>query len=108
MDPVTLASITSALTVLGTECGKGVASNAGKDLWNRVKAMMNWKKEPDLQELPATIAEQLRNDRNLASNVIKLLQKNQLAGTASTLVRNIDAEKVIVIQNMQVDGDFNM
>jgi hypothetical protein len=39
IDPVTLATITSAVTVLGNEYLKGVGSEAGKTIWIAVKLL---------------------------------------------------------------------
>ena len=42
MDPVILAVITSAVTLLASESLKGAASAAGRDAWGRIKALFGW------------------------------------------------------------------
>ncbi len=108
MDPVTLATITSAITIVGTECAKGVASSAGKDLWSRIRSLLHFQKEPEVAELPTSIATALLRDEEAAKKIVQLLQCSSKDEFAASLVSRIDAEKVIVVQNMKIDGDFNM
>lgn len=42
MEPLTLATLTGAVTVLASEVGKGIASEAGKSAWGRIKSLFNW------------------------------------------------------------------
>lgn len=73
MDPIALATVTSALTFLGTECAKGAASNAGKDIWSKTKSLLGWTKEPDAQELPKAIATRIHENEALLAELMKLL-----------------------------------
>lgn len=41
MDPVTLATLTSAVTFLATEAGKAGASEAGKTAWASIQKLLN-------------------------------------------------------------------
>lgn len=100
MEPVTLATVTAALTLLGTECAKGIASQVGKDIWTKAKNLFGWTEEPKPAELPQTIATRLQNDDVLSSQIIKLLQeaKNTDASMQmiGSLVNNLTAGKVVV------------
>jgi len=109
MDPVTLATITAALTVLSMEVAKGAAGEAGKTLWNKIKSKLGWDQDPSPQDLAPEIARKLAADFKLAQEVVKLLQLHpESSRQASTLVQNIDAEKVIVAGKFKVSGDFHM
>ena len=105
MDPIILATATSALTLLGTESAKGLASQAGKDLWSKAKGLMGWTTEPDAPELPRAIATQLQNDEALLAQVIKLLADAKAPDSsvqmAASLVGTLTAEKVVVGQKIE-------
>ena len=110
MDPITLATATSALTVLGTESGKGAASEVGKELWSKAKKLLGWTKEPEASELPQSIATELHANDELLSAIVKLLaeapasdQSTQIAGT---LVGNLRSEKTVVAQ--KIEGGIKM
>ena len=107
MEPITLATVTSALTVMASEFAKGSLSEAGKDAWSKIKGLFGWKAEPAAAELAPRIAQHLQQDDQLARQVILLLRE-QPVGTASTLVGSIDAEKVVVADTINVSGDLNM
>lgn len=51
MDPITLAVVTSAVTTLASEVGKGIAGEAGKSAWGKIKAWFQWSTEPAEAEL---------------------------------------------------------
>ena len=46
MEPLTLATLTSAVTVLALEVGKGPAAEAGKSAWGKIKSLFRWSAEP--------------------------------------------------------------
>jgi hypothetical protein len=110
MDPVTLATVTAALTLLGTECAKGLASQAGKDLWSRAKGLLGWAKEPDTQELPKAIATKLSSDQALMGQLITLLREAKASDSSTqmvgSLVGTLAAEKAVVAQ--KVEGGIKM
>lgn len=109
MDPVTLATVTASLTTLAMDCATDVASEAGKKIWSRIKSMLGWEAEPEVPELAPAIAEQLHANQELAGQVVRVLQQEREAvGVAASLVGNIDAEKVIIIKDQTVAGDFNI
>ena len=96
MDPVTIATVTAALTTLAAECGKGMVSEAGKDAWTKIKSWFGWKSEPEPAQLKEAIEQRLQQDDQLIVQVLTLLQQQQL-GTASTMVGKIDAKNVAVM-----------
>lgn len=95
MEPLILATLTSAVTVLASEVGKGIASAAGQDAWNKIKSLFKWPAEPAEPDLSAEIAKSLAANEALARQVVEILQA-QSTGTASNLVGTINAEKVVV------------
>ncbi len=107
MDPITLATVTAALTTLGVEVPKGAASAGGKDLWGKVKSLFGWGADPAPSEMAPAIAHRLENDDALVQTLVGLL-KAQPAGTASQLVGSIQAERVVAAQHVNVAGDFQM
>ena len=92
MEPVTLAVLTSAATVLASEVGKGIASEAGKSAWGRIKSLFKWSAEPAEADLSAAIARALEANESLARQVVEILQA-QPTGAASTLVGSISVDK---------------
>ncbi|MGD2107982.1 MAG: hypothetical protein PVI86_01195 [Phycisphaerae bacterium] len=109
MDPITLATVTSAVSVLATEFAKGAASDAGGDAWKKIKSLFGWKAEPEPAQLAPTAARQLQGDEKLAAEVASMLQA-QHTGTPSDLVGNISvkAGKVAVTTVKTVEGDLNI
>ena len=99
MDPVTLATLTGAVTVLASEVGKGIASAAGKNAWGKIKSLFRWSAEPAEADLSAGIAKALQANEALARQVVEILQA-QSTGTASKLVGTINAEKVVVAKKI--------
>jgi hypothetical protein len=101
MDPITLATITSAVTVLATEAGKASASEAGKSAWAGIKRALGWTtqgQEPKPTDLPMAVATRLRDEPDLAKLVLQLLQATPAEVSASrALVERIDAKNVMVI-----------
>ncbi len=109
MDPVILATVTSAILLIATEVMKGAAGDAGKTLWSNIKGMFGWSQDPSLPDLAPQIATRLAKDPELTKKLVELLQKHpEESPMASTLVGKIDAQKVVVVGTMNVSGDFNM
>lgn len=104
MDPITLATITSALTLIATEATKGVANEAGKSLWSLIKSKLGWTEEPPKGSLAQEIATKLSAEPKLAAEIVKLLQSRPEANQpAAALVQGINAEKVVVVHTMNVE-----
>jgi len=108
VDPLVLASITSAVAVLGNEYLKGVASDAGKSTWSEIKSLMGWKNDPNLAEIPTKINEAMSSSSDIAERLVKLLKENQV-GSASALVGRIEATGgKVVVANTIVTDHFQM
>lgn len=105
MDPITLATVTSILTVIGSECAKGAASKVGEDIWSRAKGLFGWSSEPTLDKLPVSIAKQMHNDDKLLDSVISLLQAHNVSqapnDVVGPLVQNLRAVKSIVANKIE-------
>jgi hypothetical protein len=109
MDPIALATITSGITVLASECAKGVAGEAGKDLWARIKKRLGLQQEPELPALAPAVAQKLSTDESAAKDVIELLRNHASAApTAAAMIGQINAERVVVIGQQKIEGDFNL
>jgi len=100
MDPITLATVTSAATVLATEVAKGAAGEAGKDVWTKIKSLLGWKAEPAPAELAPSIAATLLEQPALAEQLAPLLQQ-RAAGSAAALAKSIRVGQgsVTVVRN---------
>jgi hypothetical protein len=101
IDPITLATISSAVSVLGNEFLKGAAGEAGKSAWEKIKALLHWKSDPKVEEIPKQVATALTESPELAAEIVKLLKAAETGG-ASAMVGSIHAEggKVVVAQNI--------
>ena len=108
MDQTVLASITAGITLLGSEFTKGVASEAGKATWAKLRSLFGWKGDPPVSELPQQITAKLKDTPSLATEIIQLLRSNGDVGDAATLVGKIDAEKLIFINEIKGDATINM
>jgi hypothetical protein len=108
MEPITLAAITSAVTILATEAGKSGASEAGKSTWIEIRKRLGWSPNPNEPDLARKIAEKLVERPEAARDIVTLLQgaPNDI-GAARTLVGSINAENVVVLGTM-TGGTFNM
>lgn len=95
VDPVTLATVTAAVTAVGLDIAKQVASDTTKALWAKVKSVLGWTTDPAPDKLAVEAAKKLAEQPELVAQVTLLLQKTP-AETAGQLVSHIDAEKVVV------------
>ena len=104
IDTVTLAMITSAVSVLGNEFVKGVATEAGKSSWAAIKALFGWTSDPAPADIPHKVASALITSPEITEKLLGLLKDNP-AGTATAIVGKIEAPggKVVVAQNIVVD-----
>ncbi len=105
MDPVILATITSAVTVLATEAAKGFSGEAGKAAWKSLKSVFGWSEEPKPETLAEEVAQKLQQRPELGQEILRILQQPQV-GSAQQLVGNLSAEKVIVA--VEIHGGVNM
>jgi hypothetical protein len=104
VDPVVLATITSAVSVLGNDYLKGVASEAGKTSWTHIRALLGWKSDPAPAEIPEKVANALTESPDMVEKVLALL-KNNHAGTATAMVGKIEASggKIVVADTIITD-----
>jgi hypothetical protein len=91
LDPITLSSITAAVSVLGTEVAKGMASEAAKTAWEGVKKLFGWTSDPPTHEIPMQIAKAAEASPEIVGKLLELLKRNQ-TGTATQLVGNLEVQ----------------
>jgi hypothetical protein len=97
-DAVNLATITSAITLLGTKVAEEAVSDVSKTVWARVKGLFGWTAEPPHAELALRTAQHLQEHPEQMPQVLQLLREDP--GAAGMLVGHITAEKVIVAQRI--------
>jgi hypothetical protein len=97
IDAVVLSSLTTAVSVLGTDYLKGVGSEAGKATWTGIKTLFGWASDPAPAEIPEKITNALSASPELTEELLKLL-KNSEAAPAKALVGKIEVTggKVVV------------
>lgn len=97
IDPRDLALITSAVTLVGNEYLKGVAGDAGKATWVKIKALLGWAADPTSEEIPQKVSAALTADPAKKEPLLSLLGSVP-ALAASVLVGEIHApdSKIIV------------
>jgi len=96
VDPITIATVTSAVSVLGSEFVKGAASEAGKTTWQKIKSLFGWSADPAMSDVATQVATQLTAKPELIPQVLQLLQSDKETGVAAAMVHTINAEKVVV------------
>jgi hypothetical protein len=97
MDPVALSSLTAGVSVLANECLKGIASEAGKTVWESIKSLLGWSSDPAPAEIPEKIAKTVSASPQVAQQLLELLTSKQ-TGTATALVGTLQVSggKVVV------------
>lgn len=108
IDPVVLASITSAVSVLGSDYLKGFATEAGKASWTGVKALLGWTSDPEPAEIPAAVCNAVVASPEIAQKLLHLLKSDQ-SGIPSAMVGKIKASGgKIVVANTITTKHFQM
>lgn len=102
-DPATLAAITAAISVLGDENAKGIASEAGKNTWQTVKDLLGWKTEPPVADMATEASCKLEQSPALVQQILELLKSRADIGTAASMVSEIEGEIRLVAQNTPTD-----
>jgi hypothetical protein len=99
IDPTALATITGAVSVIGTEYLKGIATEGGKATWNAIKQLFGWSSDPHPVEIPQKVADALTVSPALVEKLLPIL-KSDVSATA--LVGKIEATggKVVVAQTI--------
>ena len=105
MEPTLIATITTALTALSMEVSKGIASEAGKEAWNKIKHLLGSKPQRALDKAHTVVAESLEANPEILCELLELLKASQSANVGP-LVGSIDAEEVIVAGG--ISGDIQM
>ncbi|MFY9558776.1 MAG: hypothetical protein WAQ52_00945 [Terriglobales bacterium] len=106
IDPVTIATITAAVSVLGNEYIKGVAGEAGKTSWNAIKSLFGWKADPQPEEIAPKVSSALVSSPELAEKLVKLLKDHE-TGMASAMVGKIEVTGgKVVIANTIMTNEF--
>jgi hypothetical protein len=104
IDSVALASITAAVAALGNDYLKGVAGEAGKSTWIKIKSLLGWISDPIAAEIPERVATALAAHPDNAETLLNLL-KSDRTGSASALVGKIKATggKIVVATSIITD-----
>lgn len=98
IDANALTQITAAVAVVGNEYLKGIASDAGKTTWSKVKQIFGWISDPEPELIATEAANALEEKPDLAPVLLELL-KSECARAVAPLVRNIqvnDGGKVVI------------
>jgi hypothetical protein len=90
-DPIALSSITAAVSVLGNEVAKGIASEAAKTAWGGIKKLFGWPSDPVPDEIPAQIAKATEASPEIVGKLLELLKHNQ-TGAATQLVGHLEVQ----------------
>jgi hypothetical protein len=108
IDPVALASITSAVSLVGNDYLKGLATEAGKATWAGIKALFGWTSDPPPAEIPNKVASALTESPDLTEKLLYIL-KNSETGPVKALVGKIDShDGKIVVANTIITDHFEM
>jgi hypothetical protein len=102
LDPISLATLTSAVTLVAQDYGKGVAGEAGKATWIAIKSLFGWRSDPAVAEVPEQVATGLSSSPEIAEKLIEILKRDPSQPTAS-LVHNLTVVdgKVVIAQHIQ-------
>jgi hypothetical protein len=95
MDPVTLETVTTALSFVGHEVAKGSASEAGKALWKKVRDLLGWKSDPPEAAIPQAVAQGIVDQPDLLEKLLSLVEKQADSG-ALAIVQNLRAKNAFV------------
>ncbi|HEV7747501.1 MAG TPA: hypothetical protein VGO56_21060 [Pyrinomonadaceae bacterium] len=101
MDPTVLAAITGALAVLSTEVAKGIAGEAGKSAWEKIKVLLGSRPQEGLDSGQNDVAAQLEGNPEITLQVLDLLKSSQ-SKNVGQLVGSITAEKVVVANDIGI------
>ncbi len=105
MDPAAvLVSVTAAVSLLGNEAMKGVASEAGKSAWAGIKKLLGWSSDPPPAEIAQRVEEQVSASPDIVAKLLELLKSSQNKDV-SQLVGKIEAQggKIVVAQSIVTD-----
>lgn len=106
MDPISLATVTSAVVNLALESGKELASDITKDTWTQIKEWLGWDSAPSHEQIAPAIATKLADDSELANRVTALI-KDRPSTLATTLVASLRLEKGSITTVYKNTGTIN-
>lgn len=107
MDPILVATVTAAVTVLAREVGKAAIGASVHQLWQRIAHAFSWKEQPKESDLAPEVAKRLLADAALTARIAAILKESGPdAKVVGALVARIDAQKVVVADSIVVHGDF--
>jgi hypothetical protein len=88
-DPLVLSSLTAAVSVLGNEYLKGIATDAGKNTWSAIKSLFAWTSDPSPTEIAEKVANAVATSPEMIGKLLQLLKSSQ-AGAATSLVEKLE------------------
>jgi hypothetical protein len=103
MDPITLATVTSAVVTLALDAAKEVAPIVLKDTWAQVKQWLGFRTEPTSDALAPSIANTLKDDEELAIKIIEAIRKLP-SGPSTRLVDRVHVETGQAQVNVTIHG----
>ena len=113
MDPITLATVTSAVVNLALEAAKDLAPTAFKDTWEQVKQWLGFSTEPAHEELAPKVAACLKDSESLLkgseSLAIKILEavRKLPANSSTRLLGSVQVTNGQVQVNFTIHGGQN-
>lgn len=95
VEPAALVTISAAVSLVGNEYVKGVASEAGKATWSAVKSLFGWTSDPAPSEIPGKVTAALTASPALAEKLLPLLKSD---AAASAMIGKIEVSggKIVV------------
>ncbi len=110
MDPITLATMTSALVQIALDVTKGVATDAAKALWAKASAALGLAAKPSDDDVAVQIARKLQANPKAAAKLVAELQALPKQESSARLVGSLTvrADNVVVADTVNVSGDFVM
>jgi hypothetical protein len=85
VDPAIISAIATGASMLGTECLKGAASEAGKSAWLRIKSLIGWTSDPQPAEIPAKVEQALSVSPRLADQLLPILKASEMPSVTAVV-----------------------
>ena len=103
MDPITLATVTSAVVNLALEAAKDLAPTAFKDTWEQVKQWLGFSTEPAHEELAPKVAACLKDSESLTIKILEAVRKLP-ANSSTRLLGSVQVTNGQVQVNVTIHG----
>src|SRR5262245_36041901 len=104
MEPITLATVTTAATTLALDAAKDAASDVAKQAWEKIKGWLGWTKTPPTEDLAGAIASALAKNTDAAESIIAELKARD-TGLASRLASKVEISFSNTAGNARADRD---